>query len=768
MIGSATGIGMRAVLLMGIAAGALCLAAPAAAQSIPAPDPAPATNERAAADTATAETAEQAAGQPNAAAGDTPKVRRDDSALEDIVVTAQRRETSLQSTPSAITALSAAFLERTGANRVEDIAKAVPSLTMPGASLNNNPAVAIRGISFYSGITAVSYPVAFYIDGLFTDRPYSIRDHLFDMERIEVLRGPQGVLFGRNATAGAIQLIHKLPDNDWTALARAEAGSFGTYQGQASIRGPIIRDVLQIGVAGFYARSDGYVTNDVTGDKLFGEESYGVRGTLRFTPVTELEMILRGGLTRNENSFGIKNIVAFGTRTSDAIFNDPNFRPYHLGNDYQGFTSRDGYNVSLEARYDLGGVELISLTGYQGFEQNSRGDSDGTPVVRSENEQRNVNYSSISSELRLSSTGSAPLQWDVGLYYIRENPKEFNNDVRMFTTVNGALRRTGGTFFRLQETKADAYAAFAHVAWTPLDQLTLRLGGRYSTEKKSVNIDFDLFNATGFTTTVAQDSERWSSFTPLFGVDYRWSDRILTYATASKGFKSGGFNISPVRPFAPEDVWNYEIGFKSDLADRKLRLNVAAFYMDYSNIQVSQNTGNGLALIQNAASSTIKGVEVEATVVPVTGFSVSLSAAYIDAKYDEFILDQRNPAGTSLGGEPLTRAPEWKLSAVADYAFAATDSLDANLRASVSYEDEYYLEPLIQPARLAYLRPSLATVDLRAGIGPGDNRWEVAAVVRNATNQRYISNLQNLLGGQTRGAFFGQPRYIGGELSVRY
>lgn len=713
-----------------------------------------------------------AAGEPGPAEPERPTVTGADpssSQTEDIVITAQRRESRLQDTPAAVTALSSTFLERTGANRVEDVAKAVPSLTMPGASLNNNPAVAIRGISFYSGITAVSYPVAFYIDGLFTDRPYSIRDHLFDMERIEVLRGPQGVLFGRNATAGAIQLIHKLPDDDFTALARLEAGSFGTYQGQASVRGPIVEGLLQAGLAGFYAHSDGYVTNDVTGDKLFGEDSWGLRGTVRATPTPELEVILRGSYSNNENSFGIKNIVAFGTDTKRAIFNDPAYRPYHLGNDYQGFTDRDSYSVSLEASYDFGGAELISLTGYQGYKQHSRGDSDGTAVVRSENEQRNVNYSSISSELRLSSSGRSPLQWDVGLYYIHENPREFDNDVRLLIFPGGVRRRNGGTYFRLQETNANAYAAFAHAAWTPLERLTLRAGARYSSEKKAVDTDFDLYNATGaFTRIQGQDSETWNSFTPLFGLDYRWSDAVMTYATASKGFKSGGFNISPIAPFSPENVWNYEVGLKSDLLDRKLRLNLAAFYMDYRNIQVSKNTGNGLALIQNAASSTIKGIELETTLIPVRGLSITGSAAYIRARYDKFILDDRNPTGTNLGGEPLTRAPEWKTSIAADYEFAVTSGLEANLRASFSYEDEYYLEALIQPARRAYLRPSVVNVDLRAGVGPSNNRWELAAVVRNATNERYVSNLQNLLGGATRGAFFAQPRYFGGELSLRY
>lgn len=690
------------------------------------------------------------------------------STVEDIVVTAQRRESSLQDTPTAITALNSTMLERSGVNRFEDMAKAVPSLTIPAASLNGNAAVSIRGIGFYSGVTAVSYPVAFYIDGLFTDRPYSIRDHLFDMERIEVLRGPQGVLFGRNATAGAIQLIHKLPDNDWTALGRLEAGSFGTVQGQASVRGPIVRDVLQVGLSGFYATSDGYVTNDVTGDKLFGEESWGVRGTVRITPTPDLEILLRGSVSNNWNSFGIKNIVGFGYDTRRAIFDDPAYRPYHLGNDYQGFTDRDSYSASAELRYDFGDVELVSLTGYQGFKQHSRGDSDGTPVARSENEQRNVDYSAFSSELRLSSTGNAPLQWDVGLYYIRENPHEFDNNVRLFTTT-GPRFRNGGTNYRLQETTAKAFAAFAHVAWSPIERLTLRVGGRYSTEKKTMDLDFDVYNATGgFTTFVGSRSKRWSSFTPLAGIDYRWTDDVMMYATASKGFKSGGFNISPLAPFEPEKVWNYELGLKTDLLDRRLRLNLAGFYMDYSNIQVSKNTGNGQALIQNAASSTIKGVELEATLVPTAGFQVTASLAYLDAKYDKFILDDRNPAGTNLAGQQLTRAPKWKASVAADYEFAISNALEANLRAALSFEDKYYLEGMIQPARLAYQRPSVMNLDLRAGFGPADKTWEVAFVARNVTNERYVSNLQNLLGGATRGAFFSQPRYLGGEISFRY
>lgn len=692
----------------------------------------------------------------------------DSSKVEEIVVTAQRRETRLQDTPIAITALSNEALARAGINRVEDISRLVPGLSIPGASLNNNQAVAIRGISFYSGITSVSYPVAFYIDGLFTDRPYSIRDHLFDVQRIEVLRGPQGVLFGRNATAGAIQIIHTLPSNELAVLGRVEAGSYDTQQAQFSIRGPIVRDRIQVGLAGQYAHSGGYVTNDVTGHKLFGETSKGVRGTIRLLPTDGLQVILRGSYAQNRNSFGIKNILSFGTKTKEAIFDDPAYAPYHLGNDYEGFTNRKTSSASIEASYDAGPVELHMLTGYQGFKQNSHGDSDGTAVRRSENEQRHVNYGSVSSEWRLATTGDGPIHLDLGVYYIREHPHEFDNDVRMYTLTAGTYRRTGGTYFRNQETIADSYAGFAHVAYRPTERLTLRVGGRYSKEKKRINLDFDLFNATGFTTTVASASKTFHAFTPSFGVDYRWPGNILTYATVSKGFKSGGFNISPVVPFSPESVWNYEVGMKSDLFDRRLRLNLAAFYMDYRNIQVSKNTGNGLALIQNAAASTIKGIEAEAELRPFQGLVLSGSLAYLDAKYDQFILDDRNPTGTNIAGATLNRAPKWKGALTAEYERPVTEALVGGLRASYSRESSVYFETLLPTARLAFRRPSIQNLDLRASVRAEDHRWELAGVIRNATNERYISNLQNLLGGATRGAFFSQPRYFGGEISVRY
>ncbi len=745
-----------------LAAGAFVPISAASAQSTPGAPTAPTPTQ-----TTTSVTAIQE-GQPAAGSQEADR-------LEDIVVTAERRETRLQDTPIAITALTADALARSGVNRVEDISKLVPGLSIPGPSLNNNQAVAIRGISFYSGVTAVSYPVAFYVDGLFTDRPYSIRDHLFDIERVEVLRGPQGVQFGRNATAGAIQIIHQLPTNEWVALGRIEGGSFGTAQGQFSVRGPIVEDKIQVGLAGQFSRSDGYVTNDVTGQKLFGEDSRGVRGTVRLLPTDAIDIVLRASLQHNRNSFGLKNIRTFGTDIYPAIFNDPAYAPLHLGNDIDGFTSRDTYSASGEGNWRLPGVTLTLLVGAQGFTQNSNGDSDGTPTPISQNYQRNVNYNSFSTEARAATTGTGPFRLDAGLYYIREHPHEYDNDVRQNTiSATGAITRTAGTYFRDQETIGDSYAVFGQLTWRPLARMSLVVGGRYSIETKNAIFDYDQYIAAVPNQIVANGETTWRSFTPRFTLDYRWSDAFFTYATVSKGFKSGGYNIPtttlPLTAFNPENVWNYEAGFKSDLLDRRLRLNVAAFYMDYDNIQVSQNIAGGLSLIQNAATSSIKGVEVETDIRPFKGLVIGAQAAYLDAHYSDF---QFNPT-TNLAGQPLNRAPRWKWSLTGEYNHPLGDRLVGGLRATYSYEGSEYFENLAAVpqgaalSRAAFLRPPVRLLDLRASIRTAEGHWEVAGVVRNATNQIYFSNLQNLIGGATRGAYYAQPRYFGGEISFKY
>ena len=740
-------------------------AGPVAAQSTPgAPGPAP-TNP--APQTAPAPT--------DAPTTEATAPAADASRVEDVIVTAERRSTRLQDTPIAVTALTADALARSGVNRVEDISRLVPGLSIPGPSLNNNQAVAIRGIGFYSGVTAVSYPVAFYVDGLFTDRPYSLRDHLFDIERLEVLRGPQGVQFGRNATAGAIQIIHQLPTNDWVALGRVEAGSFGTAQVQFSVRGPLVTDKVQVGLAGQYAHSNGYVTNDVTGKRLFGEDSSGVRGTVRLLPEEDLSVVLRASYQHNANSFGLKNIRAFGTGIDSAIFNDPAFAPFHLGNDIDGFTSRNTYSVSGEGNWRLPGVTLTLLVGGQGFTQHSNGDSDGSPIPISQNYQRHVNYNSASAEFRAATTGDGPFRLDAGLYYIREHPHEYDNDVRQNTiSATGVITRTAGTYFRNQETIGDSYAAFGQLTWHPIDRLSVIVGGRYSIESKNAIFDYDQYIAAVPNRIVANGQTTWRSFTPRFTLDYRWSDALFTYATVSKGFKSGGYNVPtvtlPLTAFNPESVWNYEAGFKSDLFDRHLRLNVAAFYMDYSDIQVSQNIAGGLSLIQNAATSKIKGIEVETDIRPFKGLVIGGQIAYLDAHYSDFQFNLT----TNLAGQPLNRAPKWKWSLTGEYEHPLGDKLVGSLRTTYSHEGSEYFENLASVpqgaalSRASFQRPAVRLLDLRASVRTADGRLEVAGVVRNATNQRYFSNLQNLIGGATRGAYYAQPRYFGGEINVKY
>lgn len=692
------------------------------------------------------------------------------STLEEVLVTAQRRETALSDTPIAVSAVDAETIAKQGLTTVADLARTVPGLTIPGASLNNNPAVAIRGITFFSAITTVSYPVAYYTDGLFSDRPYSVLDHLFDLERIEVLRGPQGVLFGRNATAGAILIQHRLPTDTWQALARVEAGDFGTERVQASVRGPLIENKLQLGLAGNYSTSDGYAKNVVTGNDVFGEDSHGFRATLRYLPSERFEVILRGDYTSDWNSYGIKNIAAFGSDFERAFSRDPALREYQLANEYEGFTDRQSWSTSLQTTYEFDNFDFITLSGYRQFHQDSHGDSDGSAQVISQNEQRNVDYSSYSTEWRLSGDVGQRWKWDTGVYYIRENPHEFNNEIRMYQTIGGVpVRRTGNDVVN-NEVKTDAYAGFGHVTYSLTDRLALRAGLRYTYETKHFDLVIRNYAAGVPTTAVSNVERNWTATTPLLGMDFRWNDDLLLYATASEGFKSGGFNITTGNPpFDPEQVWNYEAGLKAGLWNRTAQLNVSAFYTDYQDMQVSRNIVGGLALIQNAASSTIQGIEIEGSLLPpIDGLRVDLSFAWLDAKYDDFILDDRAPVTSDIGGTTMNRAPEWKGSLSLDYARPIFRDFEIDLRAVYSFESAIYFEALPEPVRSEFRRPAIDNLDLRIGFAPANGRWELAAVARNVTDEQYFSNIQSLLGGSVHAAFFAKPRYLGLEASVNF
>lgn len=642
-------------------------------------------------------------------------------ALEEIVVTAQRRETALQDTPIAVTAITAEALRVSGSRYLEDVSVAVPGLQLPGRTLYNQFPTSIRGISSIDIGVAFDTPVAVYIDGVYIGRQFATRSALAGVERIEVLRGPQGVTFGRNAAAGAIQIIHKAPSSSPEGSLSAGYGSFGTYNVDASLSGPIagaVNGVVNLG----YQRSRGSIYNETLDRHVAGDRTFNASGAIDLRPTNDLLIRLRGDFEDSHSTYGGRRLtVAFaGPRVTSldrkTLEREQGFPIHHVRNDFATFVNRDTGGASLEAAYDLGGIDLVSLSAIRYSKFDGQVDSDGTATAFGRNVSSGK-HNQFSQEFRASSDSQGPLQWDAGLYYFHE---------RAQSVANITIVPTNTRIFVPGLNRLNSYAAFVNGVYSVVDGVELQAGVRYTSEKKH------------FTQNAVDLRGKWSAWTPKFGVNYHINDDILAYVSASRGFKSGGFNILPPEAFGTERVWSYEAGLKLDALDRRLRFNTAIFKEDYDGLQVTVSTGPGTTKTSNADAD-IKGVEFEATAIPFPDLQISGNLAYLDATYARYLFSA-SPL-ISYDGRRLPRASKWKGAIAAEYGVGLGGIGRGTARLSYAYEGRMPQDDANSPN---LIRPAIGLLDARVSLTTLNGGLELAAYGRNLTDKRYISVVQFL------------------------
>ncbi|RME66560.1 MAG: TonB-dependent receptor, partial [Alphaproteobacteria bacterium] len=477
----------------------------------------------------------------------------------------------------------------------------------------------------------------------------------------------------------------------------------------------MIADGLKARFAVGYSDRDGWGDNLADGRDINSSEDITVRGSLEFTPTAALKINLIGEYLDREarpGTIAVADTVS-GNITSPFI-KRADFEQLIDANDFAlndpQFTESETVAVTLLANWDLGGVIVDWISGYRSFDMDGAQDSDGTARTLFNNfgTFRNDQYS---QEIRLSSPAENRFEWIIGGYYIHEdnamNPFVINN----FNAFFGL--GTNADFRAFQDL--DAVAVFADVSYEIVKRLTLRLGGRYSYEQKKfennqavVTLRAGFFppaminlpaGATVVPPTRFTAKDSWEDFSPRVVIDYQIANNMLVYASYSQGFKSGGFNSFGLTPaFNPEDVDAFEIGWKSDLADGRARLNLSAFYYDYADLQVRLGVPTGGVNIQNAAQAEVGGVEVEATVAPVEGLRFDASLAYLDAEFTEGSLPAVPlsvvfPIGApiplvneDIDGNRLSRAPKWQLSLAGEYRMPVSDLGDVRLRLSYFHQ----------------------------------------------------------------------------------
>lgn len=715
----------------------------------------------------------------------------------DIVVTAQRRQERAQDIPVAISAFGSDQLERTGVVSLEGIAPRVPSFYF-GSFGAARPQLYIRGIGTRSFDPGSESSVGVFADDVYLGRSSGSFGAMKDIERVEVLRGPQGTLYGRNTIGGAINVISKAPSNDFTGNLEAGTSNFGGYNLFGAMGGPIAEDKLMFRVAVWHEERDGYVTNTATGNRFQGVDNTGARIRVAITPVEQLKIDLSaefmqdgnkaafGGV--NQGTFGNPNSVFFRFPGSGVLASPVSLREAALSSD--PFLDREVKSYVGRVEYDAGAATITSISALRYLDIKDGRDLEGSSLDILD--QSSIeNSKQFTQELRIASTPGGGLSlggkvdWIIGGFYYHDAS---NRTDSFRVGLNSAVRAPAGTpatDVALSDYKIESYAIFGQATFHLTDALDVTLGGRYSHDSKratqaGTTTDGAPIIAAAFTTT---NSATYKSFDPRIVVAYTINPDANIYASFSTGFKSGGFQYVPFSKgqadvlFAPEDIKAYEFGFKTEWLDRALRVNGAVYYYDYKNLQVSRiilpaGSLSPVSLISNAASSKIKGVDLEITMRPSRTFEVNIAYGYLDAKYDRYTT---NAAGspvtpaTDFSNTRMVRAPEHSINVGAEWRIPVLGDGELSLRADYALTGDFFHEP--GQGNIVYgtgipltAEDGYGLLDLRATLSKGN--WKIIAYATNVGETKYRRTINAL--GSTVVGFAGTPRIYGVKVGYSF
>lgn len=695
-----------------------------------------------------------------------PALAADNLSIDEVVITATKMgATRLQDTPLAVSAYSAADLDKTGAKDIRELAGQTPNLVVA----QNGPfaQIYIRGIGSNNSFAGSDPSSTVNVDGVYIARPAAVFNNFLDIERIEVLRGPQGTLYGRNSVGGTINIISRKPDNEFHAKAQGTVGNHNLYRGEGYISGPLVKDKLFGSVSAMRSKHDGYFKNIVaSGNDRGSEDTWGVRAQLRATPTEKLEIIVRADYLKDTgnaagNTVLLQSFTPVAGGPVDAITESILGDWHKVAMDTPSVSNRHVEGVSGEISYEIAdNTSLKSLTSYRKSYLKYAIDSDSSDLHRQETHQLEDQHQ-FSEELNLNGKFDR-LKYVLGAYYFEETINT-NSDVLIFTTNRDS---------HLQPTvNTRAYAGYGQLDYDVTDQLTFTAGIRYTDEKKH----FDQFtNNTSLIDGSAQAGfpkiyskvGAYKAWTPKFGIEIKPMQDVMLYASVTRGFKSGGFNFtsaSTLNGYNPEKLWAYEAGFKTEFADKRVRLNGSAFYYDYKDLQVQAFIVPGVTDITNASDATIKGLEVELLIKPAKGFDLGGTLTYLDATYKNFPAAPITGGTFDASGKTLNSAPKWSYTLFAQYNLDLGDKGTAFARGELGYKSRQYFTVVNDNIQTS---PSYSLLNASLGYTTPDSHWTVIAYGRNLTNKEYLVSSGSFTARPAGTP--GDPRTLGLRVSYSY
>lgn len=702
--------------------------------------------------------------------------------IEEVIVTARRREENLQDVPISISAYSAADMEARSFTNLRDLGEFTPNFNFynHGDTGQTSAVVVIRGVGQTGANIYMDPGVGVYIDGVYLGRMQGVDFDLMDLERVEVLRGPQGTLFGKNTMGGVINMISARPGDDFSGSVELTTGRFNRLDGKAIVNIPLVPGKLAAKFSVATRNRDGYGErlDFFTGQKIdeMGDvERTSGRAVFDWTPNDRVDVLLSLDASKMRQTGPVRKVVEFGQPPIIKLLNifvDPPYGDVFMtNNDFTTFSNGgntnnvDAWGTALTVDWDIESWAVKSITSYREMDSLNDVDPDGS-IYQIINLLNTINQKQFSQELQISGVSFADrLNWIGGLYYFEEKASTDQT-----TTVMGDLKDIIGldlTIFIKPASSVKHYAAFGQGTYAINDKLSLTAGIRYSYDQKEVSRDI-----TGrFNVPWESRSANWGAFSGRFGMEYTWDDDVMTYVSVARGFKSGGIfahatTSNAFQSFDPEYIWTYEIGMKSDFLDHRIRFNTSLFYSQYDDIQFRVTTADPVTLapitiMDNVAAAEVKGFEVEIVAAPAQGLTLSAAVGFTDAKYTK-----ADPASPVNETSKFTKTPKWTAILAGQYTVPVKKWGELISRVDYAYKSKVYHDTLNSPratqAGYGLLNMSLTFATL-------DSNWSVSMFGSNLMDKRYILAGTDFVGGLGFAEVqYARPREWGVRLTYRY
>ncbi|OHD01223.1 MAG: hypothetical protein A2885_19690 [Sphingopyxis sp. RIFCSPHIGHO2_01_FULL_65_24] len=744
-----------------------------------------------------------------------PAETASDDQIGEIIVTAQKRGENVQKVPIAITALSGDTLAQDGVVTTLDLTQAVPGLQINNLFQSSNPTIFLRGVGVNDFNPASSGAVGVTVDDVFLNSGVGQLFAVFDIDRVEVLKGPQGTLYGRNTTGGVINYATKRPSFSPDFSASVTAGRFNQLFFDAAGGGALIEDKLAARASLTIKRRDGWAVNLQDGRDINDLETYAGRLQFLLTPSSDIEIHnkIEGGVTKSSalghQSLGVFNATENRPCTGAEIVARTICVNPITG--YQANADIDEFNTNvlnnsekltnfadrLLVSIDTGNINITSVTAFVYNKRELNQDVDYSPFAIAELPLWTEKSEQVSQELRISSNGSGPLKWIVGAYYLQERLsslvnftllREFNPDpTQPFFDPASSIMTVERDFTQRTTSKA----VFAQLDYDLTDRLTATAGIRYTDDRKKLSFITYAGPVNPDSNSQARLQDRLLGFidsnpgngaidlpsrtvttlkkpTWRLALAYRAAPTVNAYASYSRGVRSGGYNTGALfsgvefNEVNSESIDAFEVGLKSDLLDRRLRLNLAAFYYDYRNLQVFslEPDPNGAAPIQRLqnADAEIYGAEVDIQARPMSGLDIQLGAAYVHATYSDFV----DPIRGDFRGNNLDKAPRLQMTGRATYSYDIGDDWTGRIGADFSYQSKVFFSA-VNAEPMASGRHG--EINLNAGFAHRDG-IDLSLFVRNVGNKRYRADMNDLSSLGFYFPIYNEPRTYG--VTVRY